>query len=208
MNERIAPPTLVEAQAAGFPVGGESLAVDLADTLITAGPEPQDLLVDETTCERFWALHAGVLPDGSASPSLAATRRLRNAIRPLLDAAHQGDPLPPPSIDELNAISGQASLSLSLIASAGGPTRHEHWRASDPVELALAAAARSAIELLADPAQRARLRRCASPTCSMLFVGGDRRRRFCTPNICGNRDRVARHYRRHHATADAVPDDR
>jgi predicted RNA-binding Zn ribbon-like protein len=35
----------------------------------------------------------------------------------------------------------------------------------------------------------------------MLFVAADTRRKFCTQNICGNRTRVARHYRRHRADA-------
>jgi predicted RNA-binding Zn ribbon-like protein len=47
------------------------------------------------------------------------------------------------------------------------------------------------------------LRRCANPTCSMLFVAPNARRIWCTANICGNRTRVARHYERTHAaTAD------
>jgi predicted RNA-binding Zn ribbon-like protein len=32
----------------------------------------------------------------------------------------------------------------------------------------------------------------------MLFIASDPRRRFCTQNICANRVRVARHYRRQH----------
>jgi predicted RNA-binding Zn ribbon-like protein len=41
-----------------------------------------------------------------------------------------------------------------------------------------------------------RLRRCANPACSMLFLADTTRRQWCTPNLCGNRARVARHYRR------------
>ena len=200
------PPTLTEAQAAGFPVGGEPLAVDLADTVVTVGPEPHDLLTDDAVCERFWTLHAGVLPDGWAAPDLGATRQLRDAVRALLDAAQQERPFSSEDLASLNRFSGRTSVSRSLIAGAEGLTLHERWHTHDPADLALSAAARSAIELLADPEQRARLRRCASPSCSMLFVGGDRRRRFCTPNICGNRDRVARHYRRHHGAGDAPSD--
>ena len=200
------PPTLAEAQAAGFPVGGEPLAVDLADTVVTVESEPHDLLTDDAMCERFWTLHAAVLPDGWAAPDLGVTRQLRDAVRPLLDAAQQERPLSPEDLASLNRFSERTSVSLSLVAGAQGLTRHDRWHAQDPADLALSAAARSAVELLADPAQLARLRRCASPSCSMLFVGGDRRRRFCTPNICGNRDRVARHYRRHHGGADAPSD--
>lgn len=42
------------------------------------------------------------------------------------------------------------------------------------------------------------LRRCANPTCSMLFLAENKRRKWCTSNICGKRARVARHYERTH----------
>ncbi len=56
----------------------------------------------------------------------------------------------------------------------------------------------SLIDLLTGPGL-GRLRRCQNPACSMLFVASDARRKFCTQNICANRTRVARHYRRHRA---------
>jgi predicted RNA-binding Zn ribbon-like protein len=68
------------------------------------------------------------------------------------------------------------------------------WHTDAPQTLALAAAARSAMEILAGHTDR--LRRCANPACSMLFLADTTRRQWCTPNLCGNRARVARHYRR------------
>jgi CGNR zinc finger len=41
-----------------------------------------------------------------------------------------------------------------------------------------------------------RLRRCANPACSMIFIAVNPRRSWCTPGVCGNRARVARHYQR------------
>jgi predicted RNA-binding Zn ribbon-like protein len=186
-------------------MGGEPLAVDLADTLVTVTTPPADLIADQAASERFWALHGAVLPEGWAPPDVAETRRLRDAIRALLDAAEQeaapdaaqlGAALDPAALDILNATSALARVSASLGVRNGVAERRDCWHYADPRDLALASAARSAIDVLADPVQRANLRRCASPACSMLFVTGDARRRWCTPNICGNRDRVARHYRR------------
>jgi predicted RNA-binding Zn ribbon-like protein len=203
MNERFQkPPSLADAQDAGFPVGGEPLAVDLADTVVTAGPEPVDLLVDDLASQRFWSLHSTLLPDGWSPPDLASTRQLRDTLRGLLDAAQQRRPLPQDELASLNAFSERTSLSLSLTRASERLERQDRWHAQNPADLALSAVARSAIELLADPKQLARLRRCASSTCSMLFVYGDQRRRFCTTNICGNRERVARHYRRHRGASN------
>nr|WP_272925044.1 CGNR zinc finger domain-containing protein [Streptomyces sp. SID8377] len=47
------------------------------------------------------------------------------------------------------------------------------------------------------------MRRCANPECSMLFLAGNSRRKWCTGNICGNRTRVARHCRRSRAGGTA-----
>jgi predicted RNA-binding Zn ribbon-like protein len=190
-------PSLEAAQAAGFPLGGEPLAVDLADTVVTTLDAPSDLLADSAASQRFWALQGARLPDGWESPSLSATRELRDAIRQLLDAAHAGARLDPRALDVVNRASAGASTTREAVPGAAGLTQGDRWHAAEPVALPLAAAARSAIEILTDTASIERLRRCANPGCSMLFINGDARRQWCTPNICGNRARVARHYHRH-----------
>jgi predicted RNA-binding Zn ribbon-like protein len=192
-------PTLAEAQAAGFPVGGEPLALDLADTLITVSDPPTDLLADDARARQFWSLQLARLPAGAAAPDLAATRALRAAIRALLEAKI-GDREPPPdAVDTLNAASAAAPGSPCLVAGAEGIAAGWRWHVEDGQALTLAAAASSAIEVLTGQAER--LRRCANPGCSMLFLADSARRQWCTPNICGNRARVARHYHRHRGAA-------
>ena len=190
------PPTLAAVQAAGFPVGGEPLALDLADTLSLATDPPIDLLADAARARQFWALQQARLPPGARPPGLAATRALRAAIRDLLDARLAGRALPPPAIARVNAAAAAAPGSPHLVLGndGGGLDVDWRWQAHDARDLALAAAARSAIEVLTDAAGR--LRRCANPACSMLFVAETARRQWCSPNICGNRARVARHYAR------------
>jgi predicted RNA-binding Zn ribbon-like protein len=172
------------------------LAVDLADTVVTVEPHA-DLLADSEASERFWALEETRLPDGWELPSLAATRELRDAIRQLLEAAQTKAALDPRALEVVNRVSSRAPTTLEVTHDANGLARVDQWHAADPTALPLAAAARSAIEILTDPAAIGRLRRCANPACSMLFMNGDARRQWCTPNICGNRARVARHYQRH-----------
>ena len=189
-------PSLAEAQAAGFPVGGEPLALDLADTLITVTDPPTDLLADESRAHAFWALQSARLPAGATPPSLAATRALRTAIRDLLDARLAGRQLASDAVAAVNAAAAAAPSSPRLEASAEGWTVGQACVVADDRTWALACVARSAIDLIcADGAGR--LRRCANPACSMLFVAESARRVWCTPNVCGNRARVARHYRRH-----------
>jgi predicted RNA-binding Zn ribbon-like protein len=193
-------PSLDAAQLAGFPVGGEPLAVDLGDTIVTVSDPPTDLLADREACERFWALQHARLPEGWQVPSLSATRELRDAIRQLLDDTLAKVRLDFRALEIVNGVSASVSTTLEASQTNTGLQRVEHWQAADPTALPLAAAARSAIEIVTDTASVERLRRCANPDCSMLFVNGDSRRQWCTPNICGNRARVARHYHRHRPT--------
>ncbi|MFG2679016.1 CGNR zinc finger domain-containing protein [Streptomyces sp. NPDC048392] len=62
----------------------------------------------------------------------------------------------------------------------------------------LGALARDTVELLTDPVARASLRQCAGDNCPIVYVDTSRgrRRRWCSSEICGNRERVARHRRR------------
>ncbi len=184
-------------QAAGFVVGGEPLGVDLADTLITVSDPPTDLLTGTEAVATWWALESGRLPPSAGAASAQATIDLRGALRTLLDAAVAGDPLPGPALAAVNAAVAAAPTSASL-----GPDGSvvKLWHGEDAGAVALAAVAESVVRLLGSP-EPSRLRRCANPACSMLFVATDPRRQFCTQNVCGNRVRVARHYRRHRGEA-------
>ncbi|MEV0720013.1 ABATE domain-containing protein [Asanoa sp. NPDC050611] len=190
--------SLADVQRAGFPMGGEPVvALDLVDTEMLMTDPPQDLIADRAAAQAWWGLQSGRLPGGPA-PSLAATRTLRTALRDLFDA-HLTDRLPPAgALDEVNAAAAAVPTSLRLHLADGGYREDVHWHTDRGGNAALAATARGAIELLADPARLARLRRCANAACSMLFLAETTRRQWCTPNICGNRARVARHYERTH----------
>ena len=191
---------LEDLQRNGFPMGAEELvALDLIDTLMTATDPVTDLLGSEERADTWWRLEMPRLPE-SPEPDLAATRRLRAALRDLFDAHLEGRAPRPTSIEDVNAIAASVPTSPRLGTNGTGETR---WHTEHGGNPALAAIAREAIALLSDPERLMRLRRCANPTCSMLFLAETKRRQWCTSNICGNRVRVARHYHRTHVTKDA-----
>lgn len=189
---------LKDAQAAGFVVAGEPLAVDLADTIITVQDPPADLLVDEAACRLWWELQRDRLPPGAPTPPLDVTVALRGAIRELLDAQIAGSLPDAAAVSGINEIMARVSSTRQLVRAASGwsVVTDRHASPERPYDIALAAVADSLAELLVSPSLE-RLRRCQNPMCSMLFVASDARRKFCTQNICANRTRVARHYRRH-----------
>lgn len=194
-------PTISAARASGFAIGGEPLAVDLADTLVTATSPPTDLLANTARNEAFWALQAARLPPGGAVPGVGVTRAVRGAVRELLDAHLERRAPAPSAVETVNRAAAAAPTSRQLTTDADGHlVAGTSWHNEDGQARTFAAVAASVIEVLTGPAA-GRLRRCANPACSMLFVASDARRKWCTQNLCGNRTRVARHYHRHRAHA-------
>ena len=192
--------SLEELQRNGFPMGGEPLvALDLADTVMTAVDPAQDLLSPAERSLAWWVIEQVRLPDAPA-PDPAAIRRLRTAIRDLLDAHLEGRAPDPTALEDLNAAAASVPTSPRLARGESGDVQVQtRWHTEHGGNAALAAIAREAIELVSSPAQISKLRRCANPTCSMLFLAETKRRQWCAGNVCGNRARVARHYQRTHS---------
>ena len=119
---------------------------------------------------------------------LAVARRLRWAIWHAVDAAIDGRPL---RRADVRAIEDAAAATPLAPRIAGG------WH-EPTARAALSTIARDAIDLLADPAQRARLRRCAADNCIVPFYDGSRpgRRRWCEDRRCGDRHRHREHRKR------------
>jgi len=183
-------------------MGGEpNLALDLVDTELLAVDPPVDLLTEGA--QAWWGLQEPRLPAGPV-PDLAATRRLRAALREVFTAAIEHRRPEAAALEDLNAIATSVPTSIRLERDGTGSWRSERrWHAEHGGNARLAAIAEDAISVLANSERAERLRRCASPTCSMLFVAENARRQWCAANICGNRARVARHYERTHRSAEA-----
>ncbi|MDF3297765.1 CGNR zinc finger domain-containing protein [Streptomyces tropicalis] len=160
---------------------------------------------------RAWITGTGLVPPGTPLGHLdaswpAAFRELRGHVRRLVLAGlPSGGRLReagPTAADDL-ALAGVNDLARTA-PPAPRAVRCEDGlllRAPDgPPECAalLAAVARDAVELLTDPVARAALRQCAGDNCPIVYLDTSRgrRRRWCSSELCGNRERVARHRRR------------
>jgi predicted RNA-binding Zn ribbon-like protein len=190
---------LEDLQRKGFPMGGEPMvALDLVDTLMTAADPAVDLLDAPERSEQWWEVELARLPE-SPIPDPTAARRLRTALRDLFDAHLEHRAPRATSVEDVNAVAASVPTSPRLTYPATGePSADTRWHTEQGGNPALAAIAREAIDLLATPDKLSRLRRCANPTCSMLFLAETTRRQWCASNVCGNRMRVARHYQRTH----------
>ncbi|MFE0629552.1 CGNR zinc finger domain-containing protein [Streptomyces sp. NPDC058864] len=140
---------------------------------------------------------------------LADVLELRRAVRALF--ARAVAPGPPSSADVRRLMPAEEALAHLNTAAARVPVVPRLvWEAEEapaalleaavepagPAARIVAELARAAVDFLAGP-ERARLRACAAPRCVRYFVKSHGRQEWCKPS-CGNRARVARHYRRQH----------
>src|SRR6185437_12717851 len=187
---------MVVADRGRFAVFGEPIvAVDLIDTIALPGsPRAADLLSDDSAAA-WWRLESARVPPGDP-PDIYALRRLRAALRAAIEALIDAGPVPEETIADLNFFMQSVPVSTRLTRAGTGLRTEARWHHEYGGNTRLAFIATQAAEFLSDSTKASLLRRCANPACSMIFVAVNPRRSWCVPGVCGNRVRVARHYRR------------
>jgi predicted RNA-binding Zn ribbon-like protein len=185
------------------------LGAAVATALVNTAPEVQsggDQLADAASLHS-WLVEHRVWPDalaGGRTPSaadLAAVHALRSVLRELITA---------PDAAEL----AEAAGALAAEVGAGAVLRSDgtgdwQWQVpsrpgaplADELALLTATAALAVLRALGP----GRFRRCASPTCAGVYIDTSRggRRRYCEPDICGNRINVAAYRSRLRAAGSA-----
>jgi predicted RNA-binding Zn ribbon-like protein len=148
----------------------------------------------------------GAEHDLDVADGVAGLRRLRDALRRLA-AELTDDPRPEaasaiPDRDAalrvLNETCARATATPALVWAEGAAPQAVAHTAHPLIVLALARLAAEAVDLLARPSA---LGACEAPGCVLYFVRDRPRRQWCSA-ACGNRARVARHYRRHRSSAE------
>lgn len=168
------------------------------------------------TCEQLdgplhlaqWLTDARLVPPGTALTALDDTwvarfHELRSDVSWLM-AAQLGGPAADGSLERVNSLASGAPPGPRAVRGADGGLVRALSAAPDCAGL-LAVVARDAVDLLTDPVARAALRRCQGEACHRLYLDTSRggRRRWCSGEVCGNRERVARHRRRTSGTTGA-----
>lgn len=150
---------------------------------------------------RTWLDGSGVLAGADAEALdvtgqwLGPFRALRATLTVLVDAAMSGAAADPEEVDALNAAARAAPVPAPQAVRRGDGTLVLGVSAAPTRDTLLAAVARDGVALLTDGPARARLRRCEAADCSTVYLDTSRgrRRRWCSSEVCGNRERVARH---------------
>jgi predicted RNA-binding Zn ribbon-like protein len=151
----------------------------LADWLVATGLVPEDTRLDAV--DDTW---------------LAGFRQLRTGVDLLLSAelgGHDADG----ALERVNELAAGAPPGVQAVRARNGLLVRA-LSADLECRALLSAVARDVVELLTDPVARAGLRRCEGDNCRRIYLdmSRGRRRRWCSSEVCGNRERVARHRRR------------
>ncbi|MFJ4711532.1 CGNR zinc finger domain-containing protein [Streptomyces sp. NPDC088785] len=181
-DERIDPPP--------FRWYGGRVSVDFTATLTGTGASPVERLSTPADLSRWCrAAHLSDAPLPDATPrALAQARGLREALhRTFLHAAK-------PDRDDLDTISTWSARSLpgpGLTTAEDGAPAPRRPRLHLTGDL-LTLIARDGVDLLTGR-HRHRIRECAAPDCTFLFVDVSRpgRRRWCSMDACGARSKMA-----------------
>jgi predicted RNA-binding Zn ribbon-like protein len=185
------PPT-----AATMPLDGGHPALDLVNTIYgqVGGPVEADVLETPEDLVTF-ARRVGVAGAGTpaSSDALTAVLALRDALDAVLRARLAGEPSPPAALAAVEDALHRAHAVAHLV-----PQGHAFaWTwPEDDARTPVHGLARAAGELLANPAELARLHVCAG--CCWLFVDHSRGagRRWCSMADCGTEAKKRRYVER------------
>ncbi len=146
-----------------------------------------------------WCVQAKLLaqPVNVGEERLREARQLREAINAGVAALLDRRAVPTSTVTEINAWLPLGVAHLQLINDADGTLVLEEAPPHDGLGHALALIAEDAAGLFGTE-ERARLRICASDTCSARFFDASRAgtRRWCSMRYCGNAAKARRHRER------------
>ncbi|MFJ7152652.1 CGNR zinc finger domain-containing protein [Streptomyces sp. NPDC100445] len=170
------------------------------DLLATAHPVER---LDGTAPLCAWITGAGIVPAGTALDHADASwpagfRELRGHIGTLVREPQAGGTASyGRALRRVNEAAATAVPVLRAVPGKEGGLLRELTAPPGRAAL-LAVVARDAVELLTDPVARAAVRECEGDHCPLVYLDTSRgrRRRWCSSQVCGNRERVARHRRR------------
>lgn len=185
----------------GFLFLGNHLALDFLNTRPVQNGKPSELLPDFGALLR-WFQAADLLSSrdaanlqqvreesGRASRTVKAMRELREKLRQEILSWEGGGTLHHATLDELNKLMAQHPMLTRLKASGREYSTELYFEARQPDDL-FAPIAHSAATLFAH-VNRSRVRKCNQCVLHFADISKKGTRRWCSMQLCGNRQKVA-----------------
>jgi predicted RNA-binding Zn ribbon-like protein len=178
---------------------GGTLALDFANSVDWTEDDAEipatDALLEPDSLER-WGTRLGVAGRPGGPEELELARGLRTALHMIFSALAREQEPDEFSLARLRFAYAQAVAAGTLRRQNGGFGLD--WAADEPRRVRFAVAA-DAVALLSDPARLARLHRCPGRDCGWVFLDTSGRRRWCSMQTCGSREKMRRMYARKRA---------
>ena len=185
----------------GFLFLGNQLALDFLNTRLVQKGEPMELLPDFSALLR-WFQAADLLrsrqaanlqqqwgESGRARRAVEAMRGLREKLRKEILAWERGGAIHHSAVDELNRLMADHPMRTRLKASGSGSSTELYFEPHQPEDLFAPLTHRAAM-LLAN-VDRKRVRKCEHCVGHFHDTSKKGTRRWCSMQLCGNRQKVA-----------------
>jgi predicted RNA-binding Zn ribbon-like protein len=184
---------------------GGTLSLDFANSVDWTEDDEElaatDALLEPDSIDR-WGARLGVAGRASGPEELELARNLRTALHHIFSALAREERPDQFSLSRLRFAYAQAVANGTFVSREDGGFGLE-WSADEFRRVRFAVAA-DAVDLLRDPARLARLHRCPGRNCGWVFLDTSGRRRWCSMDTCGSREKMRRMYARKRAAALAA----
>ena len=188
---------------------GNHPCLDFINTLIAQDGKPVDLLesfsdlvmwLEQThlldkeeakKAERNW----GNKPEGARI--LSQAREFRASLREMVERSAAGKSVAPAAIQSINKML-RYRVGYQQVTGRAGTFAQQFQAESQEADLLLGLLAESASDLLCT-CDLSLIKQCQNPDCILFFYDTTKNhgRHWCSMSACGNRIKVAAHYRRH-----------
>jgi len=205
------------ASRRNFPMIGNHRCLDFVNTELIEQGRRVDLLRDFADLVD-WLEQAHVLGAAQAkqilrrwgqtskgADVLAEARAFRRLLREMAEGIVHGKRPSTVALDKINDLLRYRTVDVALVRTRHGFERQVSFQPREPRHL-LVPVAESASDLLCH-GDLALIVKCENPRCILYFYDGTKNhaRRWCSMTVCGNRMKVAAHYRRRRRAREHEP---
>ena len=188
---------------------GNHVCLDFINTQLVINERPVDLLATFSDLVS-WLGQAHLLTEekvkkldrqwggqAKGAQTLEQARAFRGTLREMVERIASGRPVPQPAVEAINDLL-RYRIGYSQLTRRKGKFERGYQAESQDANQLLGLLAEAASDLLCT-CDLSLIKKCQNPACVLFFYDTTKNhaRHWCSMSLCGNRSKVAAHYRRH-----------
>ena len=192
---------------------GNQRCLDFINTSLVVNGRPVDLLATFSDLVT-WLVQVELLSEeagkkmerqwgkqGEGAATLEQARAFRDTLREMVERIAAGRPVPQAAMEAINGML-HYRFGYPQVIRRNGKFERGYLADSKEANQLLGLLAEAAANLLCR-CELSLIKKCQNPLCVLLFYDTTKNhaRHWCSMTLCGNRSKVAAHYRRHRMTA-------